>query len=251
MIFFSSNPLTEFFKHAKVHRGEFLPDSTQSGYNPGSNWFDNIWSTIASIPIILQEMATSIGNSIGEFFSGLWNNIYNFFKDLPSNISNIWNSFKELLQYINPWSDKFFLKIAFVLSEEQQQIHTNNQEEFKQAFNNKFPFVNSLVDIFQNVQIKQANLRNKRSFDTNPLNLSIGSFSYDSGVISYNTPSTDLSFILEKYEPYRVQVRDGLKLIIYGLGVVYLVKYILNYGITEGANLGISSISSNRKSGDD
>ncbi len=199
----------------------------------------------------IGEFFTNLGSSIGGFFENLWNKIFDFFKDLPGHIANIFNSFVELLQYINPWSDKFFLKIAFIPSEEQQQEHLKNQEEFKRAFDSKLPFVNSLVDIFQNVKTRQANVNNIRSFENNPLNLSIGSFEYDSGVISYSTPSTDLTFILEKYEPYRVQVRNGLKLIIYGLGAVYLVKYILNYGITEGGNLGISSISASKKGGDD
>lgn len=251
-------------------------DNTTS-YNPGASWFDNIWNALASIPTRLQEMATSVGNffssffnnlgdklnslkngigdffsnlgkSIGDFFTDLWNNISDFFKDLPGHIANIWNGFIELLQYINPWSDKFILKIAFVMSEEQEEIHSSNQEEFNTAFKNKIPFVSSLVDTFNTIGERQRNVRSVRSFSSNPLNININGFSYNGGPISYSSSSTDLSFILEKYEPYRVQVRDGLKLIVYGLGIVYLVKFVLNYGITQGANLGVEIAS--KKDGD-
>lgn len=224
-----------------------------------SNFFSNLGKSFdklkEGIGAFFTELAnkiggffTSLATNIGNFFSGLWDNIYNFFKDLPGHIANIWSNFVELLKYINPWSDKFFLKIAFVMSEEQEQIHNSNQDNFNTAFKNKIPFVSSLVDTFNTVGERQRNVRNARSFSSSPLNLSIGSFSYNGGAISYNTSPTNLSFILEKYEPYRVQVRDGLKLLIYGLGIVYLVKYVLNYGITQGASLGVSS--SNKKDGD-
>ena len=60
---------------------------------------------------------SNLGENIGGFFTNLWTNISDFFKDLPVNLLNI-------LSYINPWSDNFFLKIAFVMSEEQENEHT-------------------------------------------------------------------------------------------------------------------------------
>jgi len=160
-----------------------------------------------------------LGNNIGNFFSGLWNNIFEFFKDLPTHIVNIWNNFVELLQYINPWSNKFFLKIAFVMTEEQEQEHLNRKNEFHDILMDKIPFVSVLIDTFQDVVDRQNNVKQLKTFNVqnNPLNIEIGAMSYDGGVVSYSTSSTDLSFILEKYEPYRVNVRNGLMLIVYGI----------------------------------
>lgn len=224
---------------------------------------------MCSIPSKIQEMVTSqakslinlgntigdffgnLGSNIGDFFNVLWNNILNFFKDLPTNISNIWKNFIELLQYINPWSDKFFLKIAFVMSEEQESKHLTNQEEFNNIFKNKIPFVSTLIDTFQNVVDRQNNVKKEKVFvynkEENPLNLEINAFNYNGGVIEYNTNSTDLTYILEKYEPYRIKLRNGLMLIVYGIGIVYLVKYFLNYGITQGGNIVINELKNNSK----
>lgn len=194
---------------------------------------------------------SDLGNSISGFFTELWNNILEFFRDLPTNISNIWKNFIELLQYINPWSDKFFLKIAFVMSEEQENKHLSNQEEFNNIFKNKIPFASMLIDTFQNVIDRQNNVKIAKTFvyskEDNPLNLEINAFNYNGGIISYNTRTTDLTFILEKYEPYRVKVRNGLMLVVYGIGIVYLVKYVLNYGITQGGNVLINELKNNSK----
>lgn len=194
----------------------------------------------------------SLGESIGSFFSNLWSNISTFFADLPGNIANIWNSFVELLQYINPWSDRFFLKIAFTMNADQEAKHENNHSEFDKKFREKIPFVGAIIDEFQKASDRHQNVSGAKTFSTsnNPLNLSIGSFSYDSGSISYETQATDLNFILEKYEPYRLTVRNGLMLVVYGLGIVYLVKYVLNYGVTEAGSLGVAEYKSGMK-GDD
>lgn len=183
-------------------------------------------------------------------------NILSYINPLDDNflLKGVLDFLGNIISYVNPFSDNFFgktlinlfkdlLNSLFIMTAEQEQIHTNNQEQFNNAFNSKIPFVNSLIDTFEEVEQRQANVYTTRSFSSNPLNLSISGFSYNSGVIHYNAPSTDLTFVLEKYEPYRITVRDGLKLLVYGLGIVYLVKYVLNYGITQGGNLGVDTYS--------
>lgn len=208
-----------------------------------SGFFKNLGEGLNSLQEGIGTFFSNLGNGIGGFFNSLWNNIFNFFKDLPGHISSIWTNFIELLQYINPFSDKFILKIAFVMNEEQEQIHSTKQNEFNELFKNKIPFVGILQNEFNKITERQNNVRNVRSFSSNnnPLDITIPEFNYDGGVISYNTSSSNLDSILSTYEPYRIQVRDGLKYIIYGLGIVYLVKYVLNYGITQGASLGIDT----------
>lgn len=60
------------------------------------------------------------------------------------------------------------------------------------------------------------------------------SFSYSgSGGIGVNTNQKEIN-LTEIYEPYRAYIRGFLFLIVVALGFVYLVKYVLNYGTTEG-----------------
>ncbi len=95
---------------------------------------------------------------------------------------------------------------------------------------------------------RHENVRNVRVFangmggrgDSFLLEVGTDNFAYDGGVIFYNTSGISLDKVALAYEPYRLKVRDGLMLIVYGIGVVYLVKNVLNYGVTQGSDLGIS-----------
>lgn len=65
--------------------------------------FDNIGSGISSL-----------GTSIGGFFTNLWDNhLKGAFDSIGTWFSSIGASFSSLLDYINPFSDKFFLKTLF------------------------------------------------------------------------------------------------------------------------------------------
>ena len=214
------------------------------------NFFGDFWVSftngLSDLGDNIEGFFTSLGTNIGGFFNGLWNNIADFFADLPQNISNIWNNFVELLQYINPWSDKFFLKIAFVLSEEQEAKHSTAHQDLNDALSDKFPAVSLLIQQFEELQESQENVRKTKSFNNSssvisrsPLNLEISNFSYDGGVIHYEAEGTDLTFILEAYEPYRIPIRNALMLLGYGMGIVYLVKHFLNYGATSAVSSGI------------
>lgn len=173
-----------------------------------------------------EEESANIWTTIGDFF----NKILEFFASLLEKVGQI-------LSYFNPFSENFFLRPAFVMSEEQEAIHKNNQEEFRSAIANKIPFAQTLVDLFNTVIDAHKNVEDA---EYNPLNIKFGAFHFDFGAIHAETQETDLTNVLLKYEPYRVQARNLLKLIVYAIGIVYLVKHFLNYGITQGAQLGTS-----------
>lgn len=67
------------------------------------------------------------------------------------------------------------------------------------------------------------------------------SFSYSgSGGIGVTTSEQKVINVGEVYEPYRAYVRGGLLLIVVGLAFVYIIRYILNYGSTQGGSNVIS-----------
>ena len=74
---------------------------------------------------------------------------------------------------------------------------------------------------------------------TNFLVITIPSFNYSgSGGIGVNTEEQKVVNVGAIYEPYRAYVRGGLYMIVVGLSVVYLIKYILRYGeVHSGQNI--------------
>lgn len=65
------------------------------------------------------------------------------------NLKDILNSIKEILQYLNPESDKFLLKIAFVPSD---GYFLNYVTEIKEAFFGKIPIFTQLFEFFKTVK---------------------------------------------------------------------------------------------------
>ena len=204
-----------------------------------------------SIDNFFKNFFKNIGETIGKFFKDIWINIKDFFADLPQNIANIWTNFKKLLEYLNPFSKNFFLRLAFVMTEEQEAVLENNKNEIQEKLDTKFPIVTNFKNDLQNAIDKQNNFRTslQKGIETNsnPLNIEIPEYNYSNGTITVKTENTDLMNILIAYEPYRETVRNGLELIVYGLALVYIIKFLLNYGVTDT----VGFISHNGKGGDD
>ena len=204
-----------------------------------------------SIDNFFKNFFKNIGETIGKFFEDIWINIKDFFADLPQNIANIWTNFKKLLEYLNPFSKNFFLRLAFVMTEEQEAVLENNKNEIQEKLDTKFPIVTNFKNDLQNAIDKQNNFRTslQKGIETNsnPLNIEIPEYNYSNGTITVKTEKTDLMNILIAYEPYRETVRNGLVLIVYGLALVYIIKFLLNYGVTDT----VGFISHNGKGGDD
>lgn len=71
-------------------------------------------------------------DSIKEFFKGL--------------VAPVKSFFKTLLDYLNPLSDNFFLKVAFI---PRDGYFMNYFTDIKGAFDNKIPIVGQLFDFFK------------------------------------------------------------------------------------------------------
>lgn len=221
---------------------------------------DSIWSAVSSIPNKIQELATSVGeffsnfwssftqglsdvvSGIGEFFTNLGTNLANWFSDvgtwfseLGSDIgswfSDLWDTTKNIFSWLgNFFQDlwDFFIHI-FVPTDEQWNDIGNDYTQMGDTVKSHIPF----VGLFSEELKKAQETVSKTDF----LVITIPSFNYTgSGGIGVNTSEQKVINVGQAYEPYRSYVRGGLLLIVVGLAFVYIIRYILNYGTTQGGS---------------
>ncbi len=172
-----SQPITALangFDNFVTNVGNFFGNLT----NSLGNWFSDVFTN-------LQTMTSNIGNwfaGIGDkiqgfaedvsgFFNGLTVTIVNWFTDLIDDLQelslNIGNWFSELsdniagffeelgdkitviMSYLNPLSDNFFLKIAFIPSEDFVEM---NNERMALLGEQKFGFVDDFKYFFNDLK---------------------------------------------------------------------------------------------------
>ena len=184
----------------------------------------DIWNAVASIPNKIQEFATSIGN----FFNDLGTNISNWFSNLISDIGKIFS-----------WLGNFFDELlnafvhAFIPTDEQWDEIEADHQAMGEAVKNHLPFIS-----FFSEELKKAQETVEK---TDFLIITIPSFNYTgSGGIGVNTAEQKVVNVGQAYEPYRAYIRGFLFLIVVGLAFVYVIRYILNYGVS-GISSGIDT----------
>lgn len=218
---------------------------------------DSIWNAVSSIPNKIQELATAIGDffssfwdsftnglanvvsGIGEFFSNLGTNLGNWFSnvgtwfvELGSSIgewfSNLWGTVKNIFSWLGDFFGAlwdFFIHI-FVPTDEQWAELNEEQSQLGEDVKSHLP----LVGLFSN-ELKKAQETVEK---TDPLVIRIPSFDYSgSGGIGVSTGTREIN-LTQVYEPYRAYIRGFLLLVVVALAFVYIIKYVLNYGVTSG-----------------
>lgn len=176
-------------------------------------------------PLVKAPLEETDGNT--GFISGIYNvvsSISGFFSNFFTNLGDMLNGFFTGL---------------FVPTEEFMQSHSEASRGFSTALENKF----GVVSYFKQELEKAQSYTSSNDF----LNINIPAWSLDLGIIEFSTEGRNLVDVKNAYEPYRIGVRGGILLIIYGLGAVYLIKYFLNYGVTGIAG----SVKTGNKGGDD
>lgn len=164
---------------------------------------------------------SNVVSGIGEFFSNLGTNLGNWF-------SSLWNTTKEIFSWLGHFFDElsdFFFHI-FVPTDEQWEAIKQDYSDLGNTFNNHMPFVSFFSNELENA--KQV------VYNEDFLNLHFKGWSFDLGVVKFSTPDIDFTAVLEAYEPYRMTVRTSLTFVVVCLSLVYIIKYFLKYGQTEG-----------------
>lgn len=127
------------------------------------NWFDDIWEALWELSTSIGNWFEDLGDNIGGFFRDLsdsfssWfeqlfndllafgDRIGEFFRDLRDNIAGF---FSEINRYLNPSSEDFFLKLAFIPSE--GFIHAKFNE-LRVVFDERLPIIGTLTELFNSI----------------------------------------------------------------------------------------------------
>lgn len=222
---------------------------------------DSIWSAVSSIPNKIQELATSIGNffsnfwelltnlfssiveGIGEFFTTLGQGIANGFSNIVDWFGNLFEGLGEWfgnvidgIGNVFSWLGDFFSSLwdfvyhIFIPTDSQWEELTNDYNQIGETLKNHIPFIGLFSE-----ELKKAQATVEK---TDPLIIRMPSFSYSgSGGIGVDTGTKEIN-LTAKYEPYRVYIRGFLLLVVVALAFVYIIKYVLNYGVTSaGQNI--------------
>lgn len=124
-----NNNIGNWFEDLGTNIGGFFTDLR----NSVSNWFSDVWNS-------LRELSNNIGN----WFEGLGSSIAGFFSELSIKINTI-------LSYLDPFSDNFFLKIAFIPS---QEFIDMNNFRMRSLFEDKFTWIDNFRLIFEDIKTK-------------------------------------------------------------------------------------------------
>lgn len=154
------NALADGFNNFINGIGDFftnLIDSLGTWFDDIGHWFANLGNSIGQWFTDLRDSIgqwfTDLGNSIGQWFSDLGNSIGQWFTDLFSTLG-------EILNYLNPFHENFFLKIAFIPSD---GFIPNKFDELKESFDDRLPIIGTLTELFNSMTQNQTRIRSMDS----------------------------------------------------------------------------------------
>ena len=159
----------------------------------------------------------------------LWDFIKGIFGKIGNLISSIVNLVNDLISGL----------INLVIPTTQQWDNLKNDYSvLGDTIQSHLPFVSFIRTTFEDAQNTVVS-----PFDF--LNITMPSFSFFGG----NTEETNYVNVRDAYEPYRIQIRSWLVLIVYGVAFVYIVKHVSDYGATQYANAVLEALQSGNRLG--
>lgn len=195
-------------------------------------------------------MPSKIASAIGNFFTTIFEflaNIVNYLNPTSENfiLKKLWEFFTELLSYLNPLHENFILRdiVDFVVNFVDIIIHivvpTDSQwEEIKSNYSDLGTTITEHIPFWSFVKSTITDAQNTDIIPNDFLVIKMPSFSFYGG----QTEETKYFDVLEAYEPYRIQVRGLLLLIVYVCAFVYIIKLITDYSANVGGSNGLDNI---------
>lgn len=116
----------------------------------------DLWSAISDGFENLSKWLSDLGSDIGDWLADLGTKFAKSIKDmwdgLAKNLTDLWDSIKDIFEtlmdifdFINPFSDKFFLKIAFIPEE---GYFSEKTSDLKADLESRFAFMGQIKDAF-------------------------------------------------------------------------------------------------------
>ena len=159
----------------------------------------------------------------------LWDFIKGIFGKIGDVLSSIGNLVSDLISgFVN----------LFIPTAQQWDNLKNDYSVLGYTIQSHLPFVSFISSTFEEAQNTVVS-----PFDF--LNITMPSFSFYGG----NTEQTNYVNVRDAYEPYRIQIRFWLVLIVYGVAFVYIVKHVSDYGATQYANSVLDALQSGNRLG--
>lgn len=139
------NALADGFDNFVSGIGDFftnLVDSLGSWFNDIGQWFANL------------------GNSIGQWFTNLIDDINGIAESIGGWFNDLFSTLGEILNYLNPFHENFFLKIAFIPSD---GFISNKFDELKEALDDRLPIIGTLTELFNSMTQNQTRIQSMGS----------------------------------------------------------------------------------------
>ena len=157
--------------------------------------------------------------NIAEFFVGDGENskgVFGFLKDIISSVGSIFS-----------WLGKFFDNLLdffthiFVPNDSQWQTIKDKYSDLGDLAISHLPFVANFYDVLEKQNLAVSN--------SDMLVINMPEFNF----FGVKIASRKVVDVREAYEPYRQNIRTGLTYIVFALGIVYIIKYIVGWGQTQ------------------
>lgn len=136
--------LTQGFNNLVTNLSDFFTNLISSL----SQWFSDVLNNILNIGTIIRQSFTNLFDNVSQWITNIINNIL----DLKDNIINLFNQIfeklREIINYLNPLHEKFFLKLAFIPSEGYFEDFIN---DIKTVINNKFSFISEIENFLNTI----------------------------------------------------------------------------------------------------
>ena len=117
------------------------------------SWFDDIGQWFSSLGTSIGQWFSDLGTSIGQWFTNLVDNINGLATSIGGWFNDLFSTLGEILNYLNPFHENFFLKIAFIPSE---GFIPNKFDELKVEFDNRLPIIGTFTDLFTSITEVQS-----------------------------------------------------------------------------------------------
>lgn len=139
------NALADGFNNFVSGIGDFFTNLISSL----GTWFDDIGQWFANL-----------GNSIGQWFTNLVDNINGLATSIGGWFNDLFSTLGEILNYLNPFHENFFLKIAFIPSD---GFITGKFDELKDVLDDRLPIIGTFTGIFDSITEVQSQSINSTS----------------------------------------------------------------------------------------